>query len=1197
MAQTAKIIDVTKSYLPVDPQAFAENLSYTAQEDTPEKGMPIIAYEGYNFLPTSYGYRSYFGIDTEMTLDALPKPCDKVIVFQSKTYENMIIAFCSDGIRTARAGSSAWTLAVALTDEWTATQTYKEYTYCIIENNLYIYRQGHTHVIKVDDTLTITTFVPTFLNMAGQMGIFRANGRLAFWDSENSVSWSSAFDLTDFEPSIEDMVGNTIFFAVLGRIVTILPHGEGFVIYATKSIVGVSYANTSTALWDASAITSKMGIAYAGAVTLGTTNKEHFVYTSAGIMKIGHYNALSRQYEQEPILPELYDYLKESRDPVYIECHASRYLHFLVVDDSYISGRTSFTDVIVPSLKAPSITLDDSLWTSLDTNNDIGPWTGYQVLMSYLRNPTGTLITDEDSGTFDQPYWVAVCDNNLHPSISQLVDYFTLVAKKVGATQFYNTTNASMSPYVNNFTKNDFSFLFFNWNPSEDSQFNLVDFSESFILPKSYNKTVVENLVATADNKSSEDAANFNVATLLYNQYASSKQLDADKLVDYANDIIAYLASNPSYTYKVKSLDPFVNTDISMDTFHPSKVYWPKPESVTNILTIKQSPGVGLHQVCIERQYSHYYKFDLSNSYRTFTTPEVTYANQDTELVKTYVTRLTYNTHTFPVDLVTNHIPTLAELQAHFEANTFIDPTYGEMTPNFTDALDTTYSSDMNDDGFGLYTDYIETTLKVTVHNDIYTFHSVGTATIHLTYTNAASDPTSNYVSIGEHFRYSFTPDYVLSDITYPFALVHTIDSRYMSAEHVLFRLKRMFRAIVGSIDTIGGYNVSVDETTLAAEYSADTGEIYIRATCIEFGPIVHPNQVIFVLSTPYYYTFDVTDHIVSTASSVTATEVADARFLTDFSSNITLTHTKTEHYVDNILSSTTTHFTPETDWGKYWGYIPALPTAGSILANENDIGHLYKVSNCCIWYVINYDTTPDTYYQFAEFMYHDTGKMLNIDMPLGVINPVSQLPSCIDIGYELPGNDGNGWYSVTPSKFEYPGTTYTLQDGVPVPAYPTYVGSITFDLQLKKWGKQKNIFKALVELAPLNAVQNAQIPYTNFGMESGVVKSTGKIGVFSSKPGNTFMRYGKIGLYRLGFTEALEIILHFRTNSTGSVVVDGSIDGRDLETAIQHTESFTNVRQHTVKCHVNAMWHTISLYGNFDLQFMEFRGIIGGRR
>jgi hypothetical protein len=116
--------------------------------------------------------------------------------------------------------------------------------------------------------------------------------------------------------------------------------------------------------------------------------------------------------------------------------------------------------------------------------------------------------------------------------------------------------------------------------------------------------------------------------------------------------------------------------------------------------------------------------------------------------------------------------------------------------------------------------------------------------------------------------------------------------------------------------------------------------------------------------------------------------------------------------------------------------------------------------------------------------------------------------------------------------------------------------------------------------------------------MDSGILDASDKkLKLFSQQGAKNQIRYGKIALYRLGFTEMLEVNINFRTPFTGDIIVDGSTDARDINQTIQYKESFVNVRQALVKCHVNAMWHTLSLTGNFDLQYMEFRGIVASRR
>ena len=110
MAQTSKPIDLTRSYLPIDPITLPESSHDTPGEDSPEKRQPVVPYEGYNFMPTAVGYRSYFEASSQLNVDALPVRCDDIILFQLEDYSNLVIAFGEDGIyQKDPSVSGAWT--------------------------------------------------------------------------------------------------------------------------------------------------------------------------------------------------------------------------------------------------------------------------------------------------------------------------------------------------------------------------------------------------------------------------------------------------------------------------------------------------------------------------------------------------------------------------------------------------------------------------------------------------------------------------------------------------------------------------------------------------------------------------------------------------------------------------------------------------------------------------------------------------------------------------------------------------------------------------------------------------------------------------------------------------------------------------------------------------------------------------------
>jgi hypothetical protein len=418
MAQKSQVIDLTKSYIPGDPNTVMENLVSTQREDGEEKTLPIVPYEGYNFLPTSYGYRSYFGTNARLQVEALASRAQYILTWQTSDYKSWLVALCEDGIWVVDAtiADAAWVQSVVHSFD---ADVFESWSYCVIENKLFCYKQGGaeyytskelvavdtlsgswsggsatvntatahglttgntvviagvvpagyngTYVVTVTDadtftytvadpggvittqgTVTNSDFIldfdsatPSFLNMDGQMGIFKAGTRLGFWDSANSIAWSSNFEFDNFTPSIETTAGNATFSGITGRIVTIKSNGDGYVIYATRSIVGVKPSLDSTIVWDAATIFTDAGVSHVGSVTTGANDSEHYAYTTSGIAVIGKYNALEGKYANDFVMPEIFDFLREMRDPVHLQCIHGRFLMFMLTDPAYIYGQVS----------------------------------------------------------------------------------------------------------------------------------------------------------------------------------------------------------------------------------------------------------------------------------------------------------------------------------------------------------------------------------------------------------------------------------------------------------------------------------------------------------------------------------------------------------------------------------------------------------------------------------------------------------------------------------------------------------------------------------------------------------------------------------------------------------------------------------------------------------------------------------------
>ena len=168
MTQATKILDITRSYIPVNPLEYPNNYHSTQKEDAPEDAPPIVAYEGHNFLPTSYGYKSYFGCASALGVEALTSKVDKLLLFQTADYRNILIALCDDGIWT-KAGeeAGAWTHSIPLTAS--TEELHFDWTYTLLENDLYVYRVGSEVYWKM--AFTVSAEMVDALPYAGPISV------------------------------------------------------------------------------------------------------------------------------------------------------------------------------------------------------------------------------------------------------------------------------------------------------------------------------------------------------------------------------------------------------------------------------------------------------------------------------------------------------------------------------------------------------------------------------------------------------------------------------------------------------------------------------------------------------------------------------------------------------------------------------------------------------------------------------------------------------------------------------------------------------------------------------------------------------------------------------------------------------------------------------------------------------------------
>lgn len=1094
MAQSAKVIDLTRSFIPVSPRTFPETMHATQREDYPEQRFPVIPYKGHNFLPTAYGYKSYFGTTAALNIEPLLSKVDKILVFQTQKYENILVALCQDGIWTKKANAvGAWEHEIVLSVA--DVDTRYDWSFCTIEKGFYCYKavgdsvyfihpdktwlvsgeaapeavitlasaaaantlsagaytysvagilangnvtqnsleesitlaatsfikvtvanlpvytglrlyrkqpdgtvrykdfQGQTAIsnyfdtnvngwtlctlpdadgmsLSVDDT-TFRSFTPQFLNMKGQQGIFRAGQRLGFWDSENSVAWSSIDDFSDFTPSVTTLAGAAIFGDVTGRITWIYPHGEGFLIYAKKSIVYVRRVVDATFQWDPSVVFNDNGVAFPEEIAVGLPDITQYAWTTAGVYRIELGKA-------EVIIPEIFDFLKEAEDPILLQLLNGRYLYFQVIDPAYIDGEIELTTSVIPPQPFTFPTTadvddvgDPLVLTGNDTCYGIGLGGVAHSSEGVLQGPPGGGGGDPNAGNPGsyKPVYKAYFSKGGLANAEDITWVATpcSVPNYAGAPNPYPMTPQSAEGKLSSVTQ-DYS--------------NKIDAGTSWEPLQFYAAQVA--IWAEGDKRREAFLAE------VLNRAHSSTQVTQDQ----ASCVVA----GPTYSFC--DLGEWI-----ADTGAP---FW----------------GITSCSFYVYRYITKKVRIQTVGTQRTLCSEKET---------------------PVPVNGWTYQRNAIQGFYHSTEAAAWAQ----------------------------LYTDY---------PSPPYTYE--------IPDARGASGPLCTFVGIKS------------SPVAY---------------------LNNFGVTFIASSRNVGG--------ACPAGYNA---------------PYIQDLQG------------SLTTECVPSPQLYTKTLYAGAHNQGDYQSGIFGVDVGILELVgwNYTNSAGVTSFISRSGGQCTPPMIPPKPSKPST-GGSGGIG---------------------------------TGGNLGFDDSTGAICGIPFDPITIpDLGFNnLP------WPAET---ITYPSVSFLLQDGSIGPKYPDYVGAYVYDTFLKKWGKYKGVYKRLLDYSPINSSSGGVIPYSTFGMKAGVIKSDGYVYLFDWFPEDSYIAYGKIGYARLGMTNLEEITLYFRTPSTGTVEIEGSLDGSTLEAGLAKLVPHEEQLRVNIGANLSGHWFNILVTGIFDLTHMEFRGVMGGRR
>lgn len=1006
MAQRAQFIDLTRTYLPIDPAAMPETLSNSDAENAPEKRIPVMAYEGHNFMPTGQGYRSYFGLNASVDLEALPPTSlvDAIFVYQKQDYTNLIIALCSDGIYTNEGNASGqpWNKITDIPEPSTEAN-YKPWSYCVIGNTLYMYYQGAPNLwrIQIDSyqeilpdgtdgifygEYEITPLVPSFLNMAGQIGIFKAGGRLGFWDSDNAVSWSAFEDQLDFVPAIKTQANVTKFVDVVGRITRILQHGDGFIIYSTKSIVYVSKDLTNTLLWKTAVLSTNVGVAYARQIAMANPDTLHFAWTANGLVQVNEGKA-------EQIGTELYDYLKESSSPIFLSILQGRFLFLELMDGSFIG---SPVDVYTSFFPATTLTLANA--TEARTILVSGAVNIPPITISQLFNALRAPTRDD--------------------ALSRIASIDYGVAGKTWPTYSVGYIDTYQPPQI----------------VGGYPPFTMLP-------PGTLTATIAGNASIIAD-------------PTLYQLHGG---------YNYLPDIPAL--TDAAYTSKINLMTNLMDSTLAGAT----------PDSTTSNV-VQGTP------------------ITVTNGEDTFGKALIAW-QKERDWMKAFTDVLQTN--------INAYVP-------------ITDETVGLQSTTLRDAIIA---------GNGAPSDVVVATYYIP------------------------------WEVVPEHYELKNHVLYMIQGI-----------KSYKKIEVI----KRTTQNAV----TITAYQISTPEGSWdsavpgAEEYIKHRPNGFFRPDAVftSSGISAQANYFgIMYYNGTYYQYYGYVDS--TNQGNLTATDWPKTG-----TSSVT-----TSYYTRETIIST------DPDRMFYRAYVPE---DGVALEDIRWYGSSWSV----IWPTIGAGG-----YTIQQIQNEATGVYAGggtYDATTGVWSYGDGTVN----GFTLDGVTYT--YAANPAVvIEFPAGAFLLQSGSASPAYPALTEAFVYDLNYKRWGKMKNNYQHLLDFTPINTLSSSLIPYSSFGVEGALLTAEGVLYSFDANPSSSYIKYGKIGMSRLGFTSLEEIHAQFRLDSTGTIEVESSLDGKYVDASLTKTASFSSTKLASLFDGPVGKWHNISLTGQYDLTYLEYRSFTQGRR
>jgi hypothetical protein len=269
-------------------------------------GIPMPIYM-HNVLPTTYGFKSVGYTTHTQGNSASYSKFDKAFTLRT-SLENKYLFSPAKGTNYLNKNNTWQSFPFStLTASNVSIAYLHQHTYICYEN---------MGIYELEEVSGL--FVPVSLigiDVTKIKGICNANNYLIAYTND-TIYWSSAIDPTDFIPSLSTTAGSEQVTSLRGKITTITPIADGFIIHTTANQVTARYTGNEKLLWDFVEISGSLGVSTSEHVAYDSNSELQYSWTRNGLQITDLRSPKGASAIQ--FMPEISDYLLDTLQEVYI---------------------------------------------------------------------------------------------------------------------------------------------------------------------------------------------------------------------------------------------------------------------------------------------------------------------------------------------------------------------------------------------------------------------------------------------------------------------------------------------------------------------------------------------------------------------------------------------------------------------------------------------------------------------------------------------------------------------------------------------------------------------------------------------------------------------------------------------------------------------------------------------------------------